>query len=249
MTGDSGFRALLLTLGLAGCAVHPTPDVSHFAENSGGNSFEVFHRTVNAPDTLVLPVIHDRQTEGPACGAHALASVVNYWKGSGTLNGSALFRQTPPQNPSGYSMAELLTLAHAQGLLASAVRLDNTAIRHELDSGRPVLIPVQLPSVYVQQHTLLPGANVPVLGLATGALVNQAARVSERSHLAMVNHYLLIVGYESDTFVVVEPVYGYRTIRLNRLERFRQPFGDAAIVFSAPGNAAPAHTSAAAAVN
>ena len=241
MKRDFGFKTLLLALWLAGCAVRPTPDVTAFAENSGGNSFEVFHRTVNAPDTLVLPVVHDRQTEGPACGAHALASVVNYWRGPNTLNGSALFHQTPPQNRSGYSMAELVTLARAQGLLASAVRLDDAAIRRELEAGRPVLVPVNLPSIYVQQHTL-PGAGLPVVGVARGVLVNRAARVSEATHLAMVNHYLLIVGYEQSTIVVVEPVYGYRTIRPNRLARFRELFGDAAIVFSAPGNAAPAQS-------
>lgn len=239
-----GFKALLAALFVTGCAVHPTSDVTAFAENSGANSFEVFNRNVNAPQTLVLPVVHDRQTEGPACGAHALASVVNYWKGPGTLDGSALFRATPPQSPSGYSMAELLALAQSKGLLASAVRLDNAAIIHELESGRPVLVPVRLPSIYVQQQTL-PGAGVPVVDVARGALVNRAARVSEWSHMALVNHYLLIVGYQPNMFVVVEPVYGYRTIRFNRLSRFREAFGDAAIVFSAPGGRAPAPAAAA----
>jgi len=228
---DFVFKALLLALCVSGCAVSPTPDINAFAEHSGNNSFEVFHPEVQSANTLVLPVVHDRQTEGPACGAHALASVVNYWRGAGTVDGSALFRQIPPHSPSGYSMAELLTLAQREGLLASAVRLDETEITQELEHGRPVLIPVQLPSIYVQQHTL-PGAGLPGLGVARSALVNRAARVSEWSHMAMVNHYLLVVGYQQNVFVVVEPVYGYRTIRFNRLSRFRAPFGNAAIVFS-----------------
>lgn len=237
-----GLTTLLLALATAGCAITPTPDVAAFAQESANNSFEVFHRSVDS-QALVLPVIHDRQTEGPACGVHALASVVNYWRGPGTLNGSELFRAQPPASPSGYSMAELMALARAQGLLASAVRLPREAIVQELEAGRPVLVPVRLPSIYVQQR-VLPGGNVPVVGVARNALIARAGRVSEMTRLAMVDHYLLAVGYEGDHFVVVEPVMGYRTISFQKLERYRRAFGDAAIVFSAP---APPRARAAAA--
>src|SRR5215510_8335167 len=104
------FRVLLLAAVVSGCAVSPNADINAFAANSGGNSFEVFNRSFDSPDALVLPVVHDRQTEGPACGAHALASIVNYWRGPATVDGSALFRANPPASPAGYSMAELMTL-------------------------------------------------------------------------------------------------------------------------------------------
>jgi hypothetical protein len=224
---------LLLTLFSAGCAINPNSDVSAFARNSGDNSFEVLDRSFDSPNALVLPVVHDPQTEGPSCGAHALASVVNYWRGAGTLDGSTLFRETPPANGSGYSMAELMTLARTHGLLASAVRLPEAAIVRELESGRPVLVPVRLPSIYVQQR-YLPGGNVPVIGLARNSIIYRAGRVSEWTDLAMVDHYLLVVGYQDDTFAVVEPVMGYRTIRFAKLARYREAFGDAAIVFSGP---------------
>lgn len=229
--------APLLLLAASACAVTPTPDVTAFARDTSANSFELRHRRVAASGALVLPVVHDRQTEGPACGAHALASVVNYWRGPGALDGSALFRRSPPASPSGYSIAELLALARANGLLASAVELPAPALVHELESGRPVLVPVQLPSIYVQQRTL-PGAETPVIDLVRNALINRTARVSELTHLTMVNHYLLVVGYQNRTFVVVEPVMGYRTISFDKLERYRRPFRDAAMVFSAPGGAA-----------
>ncbi|HWA00067.1 MAG TPA: papain-like cysteine protease family protein [Caulobacterales bacterium] len=234
MTNAAGrVLALWLGLGASGCAVTPTPDVTAFASDTAANSFEMRHARVEAPGALVLPVVHDRQTEGPACGAHALASVVNYWRGPGTLDGSSLFRRSPPLSASGYSMAELLSLARANGLLASAVEMPSDAIVHELESGRPVLVPVQLPSIYVQQRTL-PGAQTPVIELVRNALINRTARVSEWTHLTMVNHYLLVTGYEHRTFVVVEPVMGFRTISFDKLERYRRPFHDAAIVFSAP---------------
>ncbi|GAM97673.1 hypothetical protein U91I_01300 [alpha proteobacterium U9-1i] len=231
---------MLLSLCAAGCALSPTPDVSTFAERSGSNSFEVFDRAVNS-SALVLPVVHDRQTSGPSCGAHALASVVNYWRGAGTLDGEALYRQTPPANEAGYSMAELQGLAQQQRLLASAVRLSEAEIIRELESGRPVLVPIRVPSIYVQQRTL-PGGDIPIVGVARNSLIYRAGRVSEFTNLAVVNHYLLIVGYQDQTFVVVEPVMGYRTISFSKIARYRRAFGNAAMVFSGPPGARPAAT-------
>jgi hypothetical protein len=225
------FAALLIAVFAAGCAIRPNSDVAQFAADTDENSFEVFDRNVQSTDALVLPVVHDRQTAGPSCGAHALASVVNYWRGAGTLEGNALYAATPPANRSGYSMAELLQLANANGLLASAVRMPREGLMRELEAGRPVLLPVRLPSIYVQQRSF-PGAQLPVVGVARNAVINQSGRVSELTGALMVDHYLLVVGYDDNKFVVVEPVMGYRTISYDRLERYREHFGEAAIVFS-----------------
>lgn len=229
----SGAAALALALLCAGCAIRPNSDIDAFARGSAENSFEVFDRSLTASDALVLPVVHDRQRRGPSCGAHALASVVNYWRGAGTITGDALFERTPPQAASGYSMAELLALAQDNGLTASAVRLSPDNVIRELESGRPVLVPVRLPSIYVQQR-VLPGGEIPVVGLARNTLIYRAGRVSEFTRLAMVNHYLVVVGYHDQTFVVLEPVMGYRTISAQKLARYRAAFGEAAMVFSAP---------------
>ncbi|MGE3250864.1 MAG: hypothetical protein AB7J28_05200 [Hyphomonadaceae bacterium] len=228
--------ALVAALLASGCAVTPNADVNAFAGASGRNSFELFDRRVNAPGALVLPVVHDRQTSGPSCGAHALASVVNYWRGPETLVGDALYRDHPPSAPAGYSMAELVAFAREEGLLASAVRLPQDRIVAELESGRPVLVPVRLPSIYVQQRQL-PGGDIPVVGFARNTLIYRAGRVQEWTRIAMVDHYLVVAGYEEGTFVVVEPVMGYRTISMDRLERYREHFNDAAIVFSGPPRA------------
>jgi hypothetical protein len=236
MSRGSGLAGLLLSLSVAGCALSPNSTISEFANDSGSNSFEVFDRRASSA-ALVLAVQHDRQTSGPSCGAHALASVVNYWRGAGTLSGEALYQQAPPADGAGYSMTELLALSRAQGLLASAVALPQQGLVRELEAGRPILIPVRLPSIYVQQRTL-PGGDIPIVGIARNSLIYRAGRVSEFSNLAMVNHYLLVVGYEDDRFIVVEPVMGYRTISADKLDRYRRAFQDAAIVFSAPGGAA-----------
>jgi len=239
-----GLGALLLTLCAAGCAINPVTDVNAFSAASASNSFEVLNRSFDARGALVLPVVHDRQTQGPSCGAHVLASVVNYWRGPGTMSGSALFAQQPPASRSGYSMAELVRIARDEGLLASPVALPEQGVIAELERGRPVLLPVRLPSIYVQQR-IMPGGNTPVVGLVRNTVIYRAGRVSEFTGLAMVDHYVLAVGYDEDSFAVIEPVMGYRTISFNRLARYREAFGNAAIVFGGAGglNAAP-HTTA-----
>lgn len=227
---------LLLALCAGGCALTPVSNVAQFAQGTGRNSFEVVDRSLQSHDALVLPVVHDRQTSGPSCGAHALASVVNYWRGPGTLTGEAIYRRTPPRSPSGYSMAELMAIARENGLMTSAVRLSQPELTQELEHGRPVLVPVRLPSIYVQQRQL-PGGDVPVVGLLRNSLIYRAGRVSELADLALVDHYLLVVGHGDGLFVVVEPVMGYRTISASKLERYRAHFNDAALVFS--GQARP----------
>ncbi|MGE0596264.1 MAG: hypothetical protein AB7P07_07860 [Hyphomonadaceae bacterium] len=223
---------LLLALGAAGCATNPTATLDTFAQRSANNSFEVLDREVDPPSTLVLPVVHDRQTQGPSCGAHALASVINYWKGAGTVTGDALFSRTPPANAQGYSLAELMTLARANGLMASGVRIGHADIIRELEAGRPVLAPIKAPSVFLQPWAL-PGANERLLGLPSRIVSARVGWISETTGMAMLDHYVLVVGYENDQFIVLEPINGFRTISAERLERYREPFGDAAIVFSA----------------
>ncbi len=228
--------AAALAFGVSACATTPSASPDAFAERSAANSFEFFDRGVEPPSTLLLPVVHDRQINGIACGAHALASVTNYWLGPGHVSGADIFAATPPADMrTGYSMAEILALAGEQGLLASAVRLQPDGLLRELEAGRPVLVPVRVPSVFVQGWQL-PGANIPVLGFPAALVISRSAQLSEMTGQGMLNHYVLIAGYDGDTFVILEPVMGLRTISAERLGRYRKAFGNAAIVFSpAPG--------------
>lgn len=199
---------------------------------SGSNSFEIFNRSVD-PSGLVLPVIQDRQTSPASCGAHALASVINYWRGAGLVDGNDLFQASPPADAAnGYSLSELLAIARENGLLASTARLSQADVLGELENGRPVLIPIQAPAVYVSPSTL-PGQGVPLVGFIGNVVVNRIGQVAERTGSGMVSHYVVVAGYEDDRLVVVDPVLGFRTISFYRLARYRHPFGDAALVFSA----------------
>lgn len=225
--------ALVLALAASGCATTPTATLDAFAERSAHNSFEIFDRAVESPTALVLPVVHDRQTSGPSCGAHALASVINYWRGPGSVTGEQIFRETPPLARDGYSVAELVQLASERNLLASAVRLPERGLVDELEHGRPVLVPVRLPAIYIQRD-VLPGENTRGFSVVAGTITYRVGRISEWTGLAMANHYLLVAGHDADRFVVVEPMRGFRTISAVKLARYREPFGNAAIVFSAP---------------
>lgn len=227
-------RILLLALCVSACATAPTSDVAAFAARSADNSFEPFEAPIASDGALVLAVVHDRQNSGASCGAHALASVVNYWRGAGTVTGDAIFSATPPANvETGYSMVEITALAGRNGLVASSVRLNLPDLIRELENGRPVLLPVRVPAIYVQDRSL-PGADQPIVGRVTDFAVERVGRVSELTNLSLVNHYVLLVGYDRDRAVVVEPVMGYRTISFERLARYRRPFNDAAVVFSQP---------------
>lgn len=232
-----------LLLGLAACATAPVSNIDAFAGRSSNNSFEFFSRSVEPPETLVLPVAHDRQTNPAACGAHVLASVINYWQGSSAVTGDAIFATHIPAAPDGYSIAEVMRIAGEHGLTSSAVRLTHEDILRELENGRPVMVPIRVPSVYVQPWSL-PGANVPVLGLPSNFISARVAQISEWTDRAMVNHYVLVVGHDDDKFVVVEPVQGYRTISFERLDRYRRDFNNAAVVFAGQRPPAPAQVEA-----
>lgn len=237
MKAQALIAALSLTLGA--CATQPSTDPASFAGRTGHNSFEMPGGAVDPPQTLLLAVRHDQQVDGAACGAHALASVLHYWFGDGQPSGAEIFAAHPPADAAaGYSMAEVLKLADHYGLLASAVRMPEAGLRAELEAGRPVLVPVAVPAVFVQTWQL-PGANLPLLGLPAAVITSRQARLSEATGRGLVNHYVLTAGYQDDTFIVMEPVMGLRTIRAERLARYREAFSGAAIVFSRPEDQPP----------
>ncbi|MFN4023888.1 MAG: C39 family peptidase [Hyphomonas sp.] len=237
MKAQALIAALSLTLGA--CATQPSTDPASFAGRTGHNSFELLGGSVDPPATLLLAVRHDQQVDGAACGAHALATVLQYWFGDGQPSGAEIFAAQPPADAAaGYSMAEVLKLADHYGLLASAVRMPEAGLRAELEAGRPVLVPVTVPAVHVQTWQL-PGANLPLLGVPAAIITSRQAWLSEKTGRGMVNHYVLAAGYQDDTFIVMEPVMGLRTIRAERLARYRDPFGGAAIVFSRPEDQPP----------
>jgi hypothetical protein len=215
----------------AGCAIRPISGSDDLAARGFGNSFEVLGRRV--PDgALVLDVPFDRQQSEVSCGAHALASVIRYWRADSEATGAAIFAGRPPADmEAGYSVGELIDIARAERLAAYGVVLPEQGVVGELELGRPVLVPLRLPSIWLQNRTLFDPDFAPIGQIKTLALERVGA-MSELMDLAMGSHYVLVVGHADDRFVLLDPIMGYRTISRRDLQRFRAPFGDAAIVFS-----------------
>jgi hypothetical protein len=171
-----------------------------------------------------------------------LASIVRYWKPGDPVTGKAIYSARPPADPAaGYSLLEITALAGDHGLDAFGVRLGEEGIVAELEKGRPVLTPVRVPSVFVQTHTFFDPDPI-VIGQIKNAFIGRVAALSRLAGLEMLSHYVLVVGHGPDRFVLLDPVMGYRTISRSRLAHYRQPFGDAAMVFSVanPAESGPA---------
>jgi hypothetical protein len=221
-------------LAVCSCATEPVPRLETFADRGYANSFELIDRSVGGADALVLDVPYDRQENRVACGAHVLASVVRYWRPDAEdVTGAGLFAARPPADMThGYSLAELVALAEVEGLDAFGVRLPEPGLVAELEQGRPVLVPLALPSVWIQTHTLF-APDAPPLGNLKNLAIGRVGAMSALTGLAMGSHYVLVVGYADDRFVLLDPIMGYRTISRARLRKFRDDSGDAALVFSA----------------
>ncbi len=210
----------------------PIATLDEFAQRGADNSFEIIDRPVRAAEALVLNVPFDHQENRVACGAHVLASIIRYWRPGAAESGGSIWADAPPADTrSGYSLQELVNLAKAHGLDAFGVRLDAAGLVEELEKGRPVLIPVRVPSIYLQTHTLFDPDPI-VIGQIKNLLFDRVAAVSQWLGVEMLSHYMLVVGHAPDRFVLLDPIMGYRTISRSRLAGFRAEFGGAAIVFS-----------------
>lgn len=227
-----GASAAFVALVASACAVAPVASLAEFEQRSGDNSFEIVDRPLRGSEALVLDVPFDRQVSRTACGAHVLASVIRYWRMEAVVTGASLWAESPAADQtSGYTMAELLTLAGQHKLSAFGVRLDEAAIVAELERGRPVLVPVRAPSVYLQSFTLFDPDPI-VIGQIKNLLLGRIGVMSELTGLEMLSHYLLVVGHAPERFVVLDPLLGYRTISRSRLASYRKSFDNAALVFS-----------------
>lgn len=185
-----------------------------------------------AAETIILDVEFDRQNDRVSCGAHVLSSVVSYWFQDSEISGQSIFQLHPPLDPkSGYSMAQIIALAREHNLHAFGVRLTEARIRDEVTSGRPVLVPLRAPYVYLQSVTLFDPDLVPV-GNLKNRLLNRIGLIHEWTGTNLLDHYVLVVGFDKSKFVLLDPVMGYRTISAKRFRRYRKPFENAAIAFS-----------------
>ena len=128
-------------------------------------------------------------------------------------------------------MGELIDIAHNHKLKAFGVRLNDDRVKVEINAGRPVIIPVQIPYVFLQSRTLFDPDFVPV-GNLKNRFLNRLALVHQWTDTNLLDHYVLVVGFDDTKFVLLDPIMGYRTISAEKLSSYREPFENAAIVFS-----------------
>ncbi|WP_018864399.1 MULTISPECIES: cysteine peptidase family C39 domain-containing protein [Thioalkalivibrio] len=92
---------------------------------------------------VALEVPYVRQTSRTDCGSAALASVMEYYRGS-AYSPHALSDQYPHASPRGYSLGELREIAREHGFAAFVVPGDESFLRSHLERGRPLIVPLQV---------------------------------------------------------------------------------------------------------
>jgi hypothetical protein len=126
---------LCLTSGCAGTAGRPAATL---AANQG-------------PPPLDVPLFPDRTNQ---CGPSALAGVLRFW-GVG-FEPSALKQELYRASLKGSLGVDLMLAAQARGMTAEILDGDFTAVRKELDAGRPVIAFINLgPSFLPTGHFLV----------------------------------------------------------------------------------------------
>lgn len=233
----------LFGLTLAGCVTAPVSvDRAAFAAAPARNAIPPGPVTLRPSGTLLLDVRLDRQVAGNGCGAHAVAALIDYWdrvlptEGRGAApSGSDLYSRTPPEAAAGYSLAELVRLLEAEGMSALVVTTTSTALKAELEAGRPVIVRVSLAASQVRPSTIFPERTPFLAGLETRAF-DLSSRVAGEGRL---DHYWLVVGFDSDRMVVLDPAMGLRAVRTGEFEAAVTAGGNLAVVSGGPRQAAP----------
>ncbi|MBX9574374.1 MAG: C39 family peptidase [Caulobacteraceae bacterium] len=229
--------AAALALAAGGCVAVPVNvDRGAFARAPSRNAIPPAVVRLAPQATLLLDVRLDRQQASYSCGAHVVAAVVDYWSRTGSAprgvrprTGVEILAETPPADPRGYSVGEVAGLLQSAGLTALAVTADAESLRTELQSGRPVIARVSLPAGRLAAHTLLP-AEMPLLGGVQARTLDLAAEVVEPWGAARIDHYWVVVGFDVEHFIVVDPILGLRAVRVPAFQRAFERGGRLAVV-------------------
>ncbi|MCB1100620.1 MAG: C39 family peptidase [Verrucomicrobiae bacterium] len=161
-----------------------------------------------------------RQVSERSCGAAALACVLHYW--DKPIGVKELVEKYPMEGTIGYPILQLRRMAQTEGLLAFAMTTAGTEhptgkLNEQLDKGRPVIIAVECP--YGRYF----GKPVPVIeSFDSRSVWNVGQRWKA--------HYLVICGYSSDEYLVMDPAYGIVRVAKAQLLEFWRRTKHAALV-------------------
>lgn len=233
-----GARAALLisTLLLSACAVPLNSTRHDLLLAPGRHSLPPGGGSSSIEGALLLDVRLDRQISRNACGAHAAASLLDYWSRSVPASppraspvGLDLYRDSPPQSPDGYSLGQLAELLEAQGLTAVVVTTTSHAIQSELRNGRPTIVRVSLSPDSLWDRTILP-YDAPVLGELERFYSRKALAVMGLFGARRINHFWVVAGFTQTHMLVLDPLMGIRQVRHDHFEQVFSLGGRLAIV-------------------
>lgn len=221
-------------LALAGCVSAPVnADRVAFAQTPSRNAIPPGVVTLRPAEMLLLDVRLDRQVAGNSCGAHAVASLVDYWQRAapsavqgGLTSGSEIYARMPPSGAAGYTLAEMVALIEAAGLSALAVHSTAEALKSELEAGRPAIVRVSLPAALVRPATIFPNETPLLAGVETRAF-SLSTRMSGEGRL---DHYWLVIGFDEERMVVLDPAMGIRSVSRDAFETAFDAGGRLAVV-------------------
>lgn len=147
------------------------------------------------------PIETVSQTSSKTNGLAALASVMKYWEQE--VDVPTLEANFPAKSEAGYPLLQLRRIATKQGLIAFALTMKDRPLEQvseQLENGRPIIVPVQLPDGHSAAATNLPDATA-------------TATVAEP---ALPHRYVVIFGQSHDQFLLMDPAQGI--VKLNKQE-------------------------------
>lgn len=238
--GRTAFRrvrasALLLgVLSLTACvSASVNADRAAFAQAPSRNAIPPGSVTLRPAEMLLLDARLDRQVAGNGCGAHAVASLIDYWiraapsgDARAMVTGAELYARTPPAGAAGYTLAEMAALIEAAGLSALVVNASPDALKAELEAGRPAIVRVSLPAALVRPATVFPGETPLLSGVETRAF----ALTSRMAGEGRLDHYWLLIGFDGERMVVLDPAMGIRSVSAAEFEAAFDGGGRLAVV-------------------
>lgn len=226
--------AILTALALTGCISAPVnADRAAFALEPSRNAIPPGPIALRPAGMLLLDVRLDRQVASNGCGAHAVAALADYWNrlspsGSAApaLSGVQIYSRTPPAGDAGYSLAEVAGLVEASGLSALVISTTTSALKRELEAGRPAIIRVSLPADLVRPTTLLPTGTPLLAAIETRAFGVSSGLLGE----GRLDHYWLVIGFDDRRMVVLDPAMGIRAVATEAFETAFTAGGRLAVV-------------------
>ena len=194
----------LLTFSLFSLSASPYHSVKSFKKTS--------------PGSILLDVTFHRQVEkNYACGAALLHSVLSWW-GSKTTQLRILTKYPPNNKEKGYSLGEMKRIVKQYSLKSFVIGGTSDFIRKQIDAGRPVIVPVKLQydADELAKH-----------GLSSA----DYDKVTKKYDLVF-DHYLAVIGYAKNSFVVIDPARGIYKIEIEKFEDIWRHHQNATLLIS-----------------